>query len=96
MSEHIETINRNQISKQITKQLSQRSDQKGLVQLFGHVGLLCLTALTISQAESGCLFLIALLVHGIILSFVFAPLHETIHHTAFKSSHLNNWVASIF
>lgn len=96
MSEPIEVINRNLVSKKITKRLSQRSDQKGLMQLFGHVGLLCLTALAISQAESGRLFLIALLLHGIVLSFVFSPLHETIHYTAFKSIHLNNWVASVF
>lgn len=92
MSEHIEV----KLSKQITKQLSQRSDQKGLVQLFGHLGLLCLTALAISQVESGWLFLIALLVHGVVLSFVFSPLHETIHYTAFKSIELNNSVAAVF
>ena len=85
-----------ELSKPIARKLSQRSDQKGLVQLFGHLSLLCLTSLAISQVESGWLFLIAMLVHGIVLSFVFAPLHETIHFTAFKSINLNNSVAAVF
>jgi fatty acid desaturase len=83
-------------SKKIVKQLSQRSDQKGLVQLFGHLSLLCLTALAISAVESGWLLFVSLLVHGIVLSFVFSPLHETIHYTAFKSIDLNNAVAAVF
>lgn len=84
------------LSKPIVKQLSQRSDQKGLVQLFGHLALLCLTALAVSQTESGWLYIFALLLHGVVLNFVFAPLHETIHYTAFKSIELNNSVAAVF
>ena len=84
------------LTKQVARQLSQRSDHKGLVQLIGHLSLLCLTTLAISQAEAGFLFIIALMVHGIVLSFVFAPLHETIHYTAFKSVELNNSVAAAF
>lgn len=96
MSEQTKVTTRSQPSKIIARQLSQRSDQKGLEQLFGHLSLLCLTALAIFQAESGWLFFVALLVHGIVLSFVFSPLHETIHYTAFKSINMNNAVAAIF
>lgn len=84
------------LSKPIARQLSQRSNQKGLVQLIGHLSLLGLTALAVSQTESSWLFVIAMLVHGVVLSFVFAPLHETIHYTAFKSINLNNSVAAVF
>lgn len=83
------------LAKPIARELSQRSDQKGLVQLTGHLSLLGLTTLAISQADSGWFFLITLILHGIVLSFVFAPLHETIHYTAFKSTGLNNAVAAV-
>jgi fatty acid desaturase len=100
MSEQFEVEPKTQIgtlvSKQVSKQLSQRSDQKGLVQLLGHLSFLCLTAFSISAVEPGWLFFVALLVHGIVLSFVFSPLHETIHYTAFKSIEMNNTVAAVF
>ncbi len=35
----------------------------------------------------------ALVIHGLLLTFLFAPLHETIHRTAFKSRALNDAVA---
>jgi fatty acid desaturase len=96
MSEQIEVEPLKLITKQTNKQLSRRSNQKGLVRLFGHLSLLCLTGLAVSQVESGWLLLIAILLHGIVLSFVFSPLHETIHYTAFKSIELNNTVAAVF
>lgn len=84
------------LDKTVGRYLSRRSNQKGLVQLTGHLGLLGLTAMAIYHAESGWLLLITMLIHGIVLSFVFAPLHETIHYTAFKSTELNNLVAAVF
>src|SRR3546814_7261254 len=37
----------------------------------------------------------ALLAHGIVLVFLFAPLHETIHRTAFRRRALNDAVARV-
>lgn len=37
----------------------------------------------------------ALVVHGIVLNFLFSPLHETIHYTAFRSRWINSAVAKL-
>ncbi|MFT5658233.1 MAG: fatty acid desaturase [Gammaproteobacteria bacterium] len=83
------------LSNALVKQLSQRSDRSGLTQLAGHLILLLLTSLAVAQAKSSLILLPAMLIHGIVLTFVFAPLHETIHFTAFKSIQLNNIVTAV-
>lgn len=52
--------------------------------------------MTLVWATRGSLWLApALLVHGIVLTFLFCPLHETIHRTAFASRWPNEIVASV-
>ena len=82
------------LDKGVIRQLSQRSDYKGLVQLAGHLSLLTLTTIALAQAQGSGWLLPALLTHAIVLTFLFAPLHETIHATAFKTRRLNNIVAA--
>ena len=74
------------------KALSRRSDARGLTQLAGHLGALGLTGAGILLL--GDWWLLALLpLHGLLLTFLFAPAHETIHRTAFRSRRLNDAVA---
>ena len=74
--------------------LTTRSDQKGLTQLAGHLGLLVVTATLVMLARGSLWTLVpAMLVHGVVLVFLFAPLHETIHRTAFRRRWLNDLVA---
>ena len=82
------------LDKEVIQQLSQRSNYKGLVQLAGHLVLLTLTTITLTQAQDSGWVLPALLAQAIVLTFLFAPLHETIHFTAFKTRDLNNIVAA--
>ena len=82
------------LSKEVVEQLSQRSDYKGLVQLAGHLSLLILTTTALAQALGTNWLLPALLAQAIVLTFLFAPLHETIHFTAFRTRRLNNIVAT--
>lgn len=84
------------VPSEVIKHLASKSDFKGLVQLSAHVLLLSITGSFISLSANSAWFLLALLLHSIVLIFVFAPLHETIHYTAFKSRWLNNTVAAIF
>ena len=79
---------------EVLKRLSVRSDGKGLVQLSGHLTLLFLAGIGIHQFQHDGLFIPVLLVYGTALTFLFAPLHETIHYTAFKTRWLNNLVAA--
>jgi len=79
----------------VLRQLTQKSDVKGLVQLVAHLGFLFLTGTAVTQSQQSNWLIPALVTHGIVLIFVFAPLHETIHYTAFKSKWLNNIVAAV-
>lgn len=81
---------------EIIKQLTRRSDFKGLVQLGIHLLLIFSTATMITLSMHSWWLLPALLAQGIVLISVFAPLHETIHFTAFKTRQLNNIVAAVF
>lgn len=75
------------------KRLSGRSDARGLFQIGGHVALLAVTGWLVHLGLGTIWLWPAMLVHGIVLVFLFAPLHETIHRTAFNSRALNDAVA---
>ncbi|MDX1540149.1 MAG: fatty acid desaturase, partial [Geminicoccaceae bacterium] len=76
------------------RELAVRSNRRGLVQLVTHLGLLGLTAaLVVSSRGDPILLWPSMLVHGIVLIFLFAPLHECIHRTAFETRRLNDAVA---
>jgi fatty acid desaturase len=69
------------------------SDAAGLMHLAGHLGLLMLTGALVFLCRDSLLLPLALVAHGVVLIFLFAPLHESVHRTAFRSRHLNDWVA---
>ena len=75
------------------KRLSGRRDAPGLLQLAGHLLLLIATGVLIHLSFGTIWLWPAMFVHGIVLSFLFAPLHETIHRTAFHGRALNDVVA---
>jgi fatty acid desaturase len=74
------------------RQLAVRSDRRGLRQLVGHLAIL-IGAFLVLFFVSGNWTLLALIAYGVPLTFLFAPLHETIHHTAYASRWLNQTVA---
>lgn len=77
------------------KALAARSDLKGLRQLSCHL-LLILAAGYGAYATWGTVWYgLAALGLGVALIFLFAPLHETIHRTAFKSRWLNDAVGYV-
>jgi len=81
------------IDKAALKALCRRSDAAGLRQLVGHGAGLTVTGAAIAGAMGSAWLLPALVIHGVVLVFLFAPLHETIHRTAFASRRLNDAVA---
>lgn len=84
------------IDRAALKPLAQRSDRAGLMRLGGHVATLAGTGALVLLASGRPLLLIpAMALHGAALMFLFAPLHETIHRTAFKSRALNDGVAFV-
>src|SRR5262249_44719048 len=73
--------------------LNRRSDARGLNHLAGH-GVLLLSTATLLYFSLGSWWAVpATLLHGVVLIALFAPLHESIHRTAFRRRWLNEGVA---
>jgi fatty acid desaturase len=75
--------------------LRRASDRAGLVHLAGHAALIAVTGTAVALADRWLLLAPAVLAHGVALTFLFAPLHETIHGTAFRTAWINRAVAAI-
>ena len=83
-----------EIDRRFLATLAGRSDEAGLARLAGHAGTLAGTGvLVLATAGRPLLLLPAMALHGAVLMFLFAPLHECIHRTAFRSRSLNDAVA---
>ncbi|MFT5111545.1 MAG: fatty acid desaturase [Parasphingorhabdus sp.] len=75
------------------KQLLRKSDWRGGRQLSLHLVFICATAALVNYTQNSWLIWSAMLIHGCGLVFLFAPLHETIHRTAFQQRKVNDVVA---
>lgn len=75
--------------------LSHRSNARGLTHLAGHVAMLAATGTAVLATWPGPWAWPALLAHGIVLIFLFAPLHECVHRTAFRSVRLADGLAFV-
>lgn len=84
------------LDREILLRLSRRSDARGMLQLCIHVALLCTTGFIVWASQDSLLLVPAIVAHGIVLNFLFCPLHETIHRTAFASRRINTAVGWIF
>ncbi len=72
-----------------------RSNAKGAARLAGHLAALLATGALLWVVLGTWWAVPATMLHGAALIFVFAPLHETIHRTAFRSRALNDAVAYV-
>jgi fatty acid desaturase len=75
--------------------LSRPSDAKGLGQLAIHVGLLLATGTLVALSRGSWWLAPAIVLHGIPVAYLFCPMHEGVHRTAFASRWLNDTVAWI-
>ncbi len=83
------------VDKRLLKALARRSDAQGLAQLLWHGAMLLASGLLVWRAGGSYWLVPALLGHAVVLVFLFAPLHESIHRTAFRRRWLNDAVAWI-
>ena len=78
------------------RELSRRSDLAGLVQLASHLAAIAAAAgLVWSASDVWPLAVAAQVVLGVLVTFLFCPLHETVHRTAFATGWINEalgWV----
>jgi fatty acid desaturase len=70
------------------------SDWPGVLHLAGHLLILAATGFAVLHA-TGIFWLAASIAHGVVLIFLFTPLHEAIHGTAFRSPWLNAVVSHV-
>jgi fatty acid desaturase len=84
------------IPSQALKELSARSDARGLAHLVGHLGAIsCAMALVLGTRGTAWVWP-AMALLGVLEVALFAPLHETTHRTPFRSLPLNRatgWLA---
>ena len=80
------------------RRLSERSDCKGLLRLAVHLSLIGVGAAFIASSRGSWLVLPAMFLQGWFLVALFAPVHESVHYTAFRRRWLNvaiGWIASV-
>ena len=75
--------------------LVERSDRKGLVRLALHVLVIAAAGAICARALGTPWMLPAAWTYGTTLVFLFAPLHETVHYTAFRSRRINRVVSAV-
>lgn len=86
------------IDKKTRKHLTRRSDLIGLAYFVGHFTAIGCTGTLVFLTYGTVLVLPAMLVHGITLACLFAPMHECSHGTAFRTRWLNElayWTVSL-
>ncbi len=75
------------------RKLTEKTDRHGLIALSVHWGAILLVGWLIS--ERAPMWPALMVVQGILIIFLFTPLHETVHRTAFRTPWINEWVARI-
>ena len=87
------TPNKGRLSDAELAALVERSDGKGLARLALHGLAIAATGAVYAGAFDNAWMLPAAWIYGTALVFLFAPLHETVHYTAFRSRSLNRAVS---
>ncbi len=79
----------------LIRQLSQRSNKDATVRLATHIALIGIGAAMVWLAGFSWWLLPAWFFYGTVLMFLFSPLHECIHRTAFRNRTANDLVATV-
>jgi fatty acid desaturase len=77
------------LDRESLRRLSRRSNARGILQLSAHLMLLSASGAAVWAARGGLLIVPAIVMHGIVINFLFCALHETTHWSAFASRRLN-------
>ena len=83
----------NPLSRAALARLTERSDARGLVRFTLHVAVIAGAGAVYAGVLETAWMLPAAWAYGTCLAFLFAPLHETVHYTAFRSRWLNRVVS---
>jgi fatty acid desaturase len=80
---------------EVLQQLTRRSNARGLLQLGAHLAMLLFAGIGLHLTRDSTLLIFTLPFYSALLIFLFAPLHETLHFTVFKTRWFNNLVAAV-
>ena len=89
----IEAIGIEGFDREALRRLLRRSDALGLLQLGTHLALIGVTGTLVWASRGGPWWVLALVAHGVAISFLFCALHESVHRTAFASRWISDLVA---
>ena len=87
-------IGTQRLDESVVARLTRRTDGPGLWRLGLHAATLAALGTVAWLSVGTSWYWPAALAYGVVLVFLFAPLHETIHRTAFRSPWLNEVVAA--
>ena len=80
------------MNKKELRQYMNRNDWRGLVHLSGHVSALGATGYGLYVLQWSWWAVPLVVLHGALIAFLFAPMHECVHNTAFRTRRLNEIV----
>jgi fatty acid desaturase len=80
------------LTRQELKPLVKRTDRHGLAHFAGHTGTMIATGYLVYLALGTWWVVPATLLHGVVMAFLFAPVHECSHRTPFRTLWLNEAV----
>ena len=86
------------VSRQRLKPFTRRTDRHGLIYFGGHMAIILGTGYLVYLATGTGWLVPAMLLHGVMLGHLFAPMHECSHGTAFRTRWLNetvHWITGI-
>lgn len=83
------------VDKKNLKPIMKRDNYHGIIHIIGHLLAILTTGLLLSITWGSWSAVPVFILHGVFLAFLFAPLHECIHSSAFKSRRLNKIVGHI-
>ncbi len=90
---------RDVLDRETFRQLNVRSDRRGTAHFAGHLLTIAATGWLVHATREAWLLLVpAMLLHGVAIVTLFAPMHECTHRTAFRSRRLNQvvgWIAGV-
>ncbi len=91
----IDALEVRELDRDVVLALSRRSDARGVAQLAIHLTFLVITGVIVHASLGSWWVVPAIVLHGVVLDFLFCALHESVHRTAFASRGLNDAVAGV-
>lgn len=83
------------LSRERIASLSVKSDLRSLAHLALHLAALAVTGTLVWLASEGWWMVPAMVIHGIVIAFLFCPHHEFVHRTPFRRKGLNDGLAFV-